>query len=89
MTDIDTDTASPAGGLSALRDMEIKWVADVLGRSIQNLGYPVGMGIAAHPDACTKAATTLVDRWIVITEGVRNNTAPARAALAKARGNTQ
>lgn len=37
-------------------------IADDLERSIANLGYPVGLGLAPHPDDCAKAARTIVSR---------------------------
>jgi len=44
-----------------VREALIYLIANDLERSIANLGYPVGMGLAPHPDTCTAAATRIVD----------------------------
>lgn len=37
-------------------------IADDLERSIASLGYPVGCGVAPHPDLCHRAAEQIVER---------------------------
>lgn len=37
-------------------------IAVDLERSIANLGYPVGCGVAPNPEACLRAAERIVDR---------------------------
>ena len=54
--------------IEMLRDVETKWLTAELGRSIANLGYPVGMGVAPHHDTLMKAATTLFDRYAKMIE---------------------
>lgn len=49
--------------MAALREVEVEWLADTLGRSIANLGYPVGIGTAPHPEQLKRAAETLFDRY--------------------------
>jgi len=45
-----------------VRESLIYAIAIDLERSISDLGYPVGMGLAPHPESCTRAATTIIDR---------------------------
>lgn len=45
-----------------VREALIYAIANDLERAISNLGYPVGMGIAPSPEACTLAATSIIDR---------------------------
>jgi hypothetical protein len=46
----------------SIREALIAALAGDLERSIANLGYPVGMGMAPHPDECRKAAEGIIDR---------------------------
>lgn len=50
-------------GLEVLKSMEIAWLADLLGSSIANLGYPVGCGIAPNPETMQRAATKVFERY--------------------------
>ena len=34
-------------------------IADMIAEFIENLGYPVGMGLAPHPDSCRKLADAI------------------------------
>lgn len=48
---------------SDAREVEIEWLAAELSRSIANLGYAVGCGLAPHPDHTRRAAEELFDRY--------------------------
>lgn len=52
------DTRTPEAVKAALA----YHIANDLERSIANLGYPVGMGIAPSPEVCQQAAERIVDR---------------------------
>lgn len=58
--------------IEALREIETEWLAAELGRAISNLGYPVGCGIAPHPETLRKAATTLFNRYAKMIELASN-----------------
>jgi hypothetical protein len=58
-------------GMLALREVEVAWLSEQLSNSISNLGYPVGMGIAPHPETVRKAAETLFDRYAKMIEMTR------------------
>ena len=49
-----------------LREVETAWLADELSRSIANLGYPVGCGIAPNREHMTRAASSLFDRYLTM-----------------------
>lgn len=56
--------------IEAIREMEVPWLVKELGDSISNLGYPVGMGMAPHPDQLQRAAERLFERWAKMAERV-------------------
>lgn len=56
--------------IEALREVEIPWLVNEIGGSIANLGYPVGCGLAPHPDQLKRAAEALFERWIKMAEMV-------------------
>ena len=58
-------------GMEALREIEVAWLSEQLSTSIANLGYPVGCGIAPHPEAIKKAAETLFGRYARMIEMAR------------------
>ena len=64
-------------GMNALREVEIEWLAEELSRAIKNLGYPVGMGAAPHPEQIKSAATRLFDRYAKMIEMARRQSLPA------------
>ena len=72
MTDAHTHSGN-WDGMAVLREVEIAWLSEQLSFSISNLGYPVGMGIAPHPDSIKKAATTLFERYAKMIEMAHNN----------------
>jgi hypothetical protein len=55
-------------GLEALREIEVAWLSEQLSRAIANLGYPVGCGVAPHPEQVKRAATTLFERYASMIE---------------------
>jgi cytochrome P450 len=61
--------------MDALREVEIEWLAGELGRSIANLGYPVGCGVPPSPEHLQKAAETLFARYAKMIEMARANAA--------------
>lgn len=65
-------SAPTAADFEALREVETEWLATELGNAIANLGYPVGCGIAPHPETLRKAATKLFDRYAKMIELARN-----------------
>ena len=58
--------------IAILREAEVKWLADTLGESIANLGYPVGCGMAPHRESLEKAAGILFDRYAGMIEMAAN-----------------
>lgn len=52
-------------------EVEVAWLSDVLSNSIANLGYPVGMGVAPHPEQIRRAAETLFERYAKMIEMAR------------------
>lgn len=52
-----------AEGVELLKSMEIAWLADLLGSSISNLGYPVGCGVAPNHETMKRAATKVFERY--------------------------
>lgn len=58
--EVKSDAAQEAEEL--LRDAA-QVIAGTLAKGIATLGYPVGMGLAPHPDACLAAATKIVERF--------------------------
>lgn len=54
--------------MAALRESEVEWLVDALGKSIANLGYPVGCGMAPHRESLEKAAGILFDRYAGMIE---------------------
>jgi hypothetical protein len=46
----------------ACREFLVSKIAADLETSISNLGYPVGLGIAPHPDTCRQAAERIIER---------------------------
>lgn len=62
--------------MAALREFEIAWLSNRLSESIANLGYPVGMGIAPHPESIKKAATILFERYAKMIEMARTASMP-------------
>jgi hypothetical protein len=58
--------------LEALREVEVAWLANELGASIANLGYPVGMGQRPREEALKIAAANLFDRYATMIEMARN-----------------
>ena len=64
-------TVPTAADFEALREVETEWLARELGESIANLGYPVGCGIAPHPETLKKAANKLFDRYVRMIEMAR------------------
>ena len=58
-----SDLPSITERVEAFRETEIPWLVKELGDSIANLGYPVGMGNAPHPDQLQRAAEALFERW--------------------------
>lgn len=63
--------------LAALREVETAWLADALGRCTANLGYPVGCGVAPHPDNLANAAGLLFDRYLTMV-GMAHQAAEAK-----------
>jgi hypothetical protein len=57
-----------ANDFAILREVEVAWLSQQLSDSIANLGYPVGMGMAPHPDQIKKAAETLFERYAKMIE---------------------
>ena len=71
--------------LEMLREVEIPWLMEWLGRSIANLGYPVGCGVAPAEGQLRLAATKLFDRFVQLaetTEGGSENETREQAFLA-------
>jgi hypothetical protein len=68
--------------IELMRDVETEWLAHNLGRSIANLGYPVGMGIAPHEDALQQAAAMLFERFIAMAEFVDQHAPTTKEELA-------
>lgn len=58
-------------GMEVLREVEVAWLSDQLSNSIANLGYPVGCGVAPHPEQIKKAAETLFGRYAKMIELAR------------------
>ena len=58
-------------GIEALRKVEVAWLSEQLSTWIANLGYPVGCGIAPHPETIKRAAETLFDRYAKMIELAR------------------
>ena len=62
-------------------------IAGMLTHSIANLGYPVGMGVAPHPDSCAAAGAKIAEIFggavLAAIEGERD-TATLRTALKQA-----
>lgn len=58
MTDVLEDD------LEALRETEVLWLSDQLGKSIANIPYPVGCGVAPDVQRLETAANTLFDRYL-------------------------
>lgn len=56
--------------IEALREVEIPWLVKELGDSIANLDYPVGCGLAPHPDQLNRAAAAIFGQWIKMAEKV-------------------
>ena len=54
--------------IAALREAEISWLTDALGAAIANLGYPVGCGVAPNREQLLRAASTLIDRYLLMVE---------------------
>lgn len=50
--------------IEVLREVEVRYIDGLLSEAISNLGYPVGMGMAPHPETTRKAAEKLTDRYI-------------------------
>lgn len=61
--------------MEALREVETEWLSSELERAIKNLGYPVGMGIAPHPEHLRAAAKALFERYAKMIELARANAA--------------
>lgn len=59
--------------IEAIREVEVPWLVKELGDSISNLGYPVGMGMAPHPDQLQRAAERLFERWAKMAEQVASS----------------
>lgn len=59
--------------MEVLREIEVAWLSDRLSESITNLGYPVGCGIAPHPEQIAKAANILFDRYAKMIEMARES----------------
>lgn len=57
-----------AKSVAMLRGVEVEWLADRLGESVANLGYPVGMGVAPKRESLLKAANFLFDRYAGMIE---------------------
>lgn len=55
-------TAEETIKAEAVAEQLVLSIAADLEGSIAALGYPVGLGIAPHPDACAKAARRIVSR---------------------------
>jgi hypothetical protein len=66
----------------ALREIEVPYLMEVLGKSIANVGYPIGCGLAPSEDALRKAADKLFDRFSGIAAAIRPT--PQPDALAEA-----
>jgi hypothetical protein len=58
-------------GMEVLREAEVVWLSEQLSNSIANLGYPVGCGVAPHPEQIKKAAETLFGRYSRMIEMAR------------------
>ncbi len=67
--------------LEALRETEVAWLSAELGRSIANLAYPVGCGVAPTTEHMEKAANALFDRYLKM---VRMAHSAARTSQQKA-----
>ena len=65
-------TQPTAADFETLREVETEWLARELCDGIAGLGYPVGCGIAPHPDTLKKAATKIFDRYAKMIELARN-----------------
>lgn len=57
--------------IEMIKEAEIAWLSEELGRCISNLGYPVGCGIAPHPETLKIAAEKLFDRYERMIEFAR------------------
>lgn len=55
---LDIEAPSPASS-----EEVVERIADVLGSHIANLGYPVGCGIAPHPETLLKIARAALSRF--------------------------
>lgn len=62
---------SDQSDMDVLREVEVAWLSERLSESIAGLGYPVGMGIAPHPDQISKAAGILFERYAKMIEMAR------------------
>ncbi len=71
MTDTEIKEA-----IALLRTLEIEWLTDELRRAIANLCYPVGMGIAPHPETLRKAAERLFERYAEMIEMAARGSLP-------------
>jgi hypothetical protein len=52
----------------ALREVEVAWLAGELSRAIENLAYPVGMGVAPMHYHVEAAAKMLFERYAKMIE---------------------
>jgi hypothetical protein len=57
------ETQSTTEIIEAIREIEVPWLVKELGDSIANMPYPVGMGMAPHPEHLQRAAERLFERW--------------------------
>lgn len=62
---------APKTEIAMVREIEVEWLAAELAASIANLGYPVGMGLAPHPEQVKKAAEKLFDRYAKMIDMAR------------------
>lgn len=60
-------------GIGALREAEVAWLSGELSRAIANLGYPVGCGIAPHPEQIAHAAEIIFDRYAAMIRMAAGN----------------
>jgi len=68
---------------AALREVEEAWLAEHLSDAITNLGYPVGCGIAPHPETMAKAARNLFNHYARMVELARSAADTELLALRK------
>jgi hypothetical protein len=72
--------------VAALIRMDIDWIADALGKSIADLGYPVGCGVAPHPEQMKRAARVIAERHAQYYRMIEERAEAAEARIAALEG---